>query len=871
MNDNILKQRLSLAEKNKNDSEWGKKMIKSIVENYGPGTPFYSDDYKRKLSNYRLYNNDIDATDLKYECSLLGIKESEFKDIIQPYIWVYNVINVLIGENDSRPFTHSAIMLGADGVNAFNREQTSKQREFLQAKIQSAVESEKAKIMEMNPPQLTGEDEQDQKIMQEYQQQIDEQLQKSIMDEKILDPSMIKQYMSTWKDEREIAANRLLKYYTQKLNITDIKSDAFKHGQIAGEEFEWIGLDGNNPIIKPLNTINFIYHKSPEIKFIQDGDYAGYVEYISVNEVLNRYHDSLDEKDIEKLEGYLIGNTAGYGTDVPMMGKELNYRNRPFEARYNKNNFLDTNVGSYGQGDQDELMQLVHAEWVSQREVYFIKYTDELGEEQEDMISTAFTIPKSAEKITEKINGKSVTTYYFEHPEFGIVAATKKWIPEVWEGTMVDYDIFLNIRPKDQQYRSLDNPWRVKLGYRGVIYNNMNASSISTMDRMKPYQYLYLITMHKMQKMMALDKPPVMEIDVDEIPDNIDKKEFLHFLDTVGIKFTQRLKHADNPAAANLMATTKGGTYDRSTLNHILNYYTVLNYLKQDIMLAAGVAPERLAQTSQQQSVTGMQQNMQQSSHITNYQFRIHDLNWSLLLNDFLNLTISQLQKNKLPFIERFILDDNSVVNLNITPEMFDNVTIGLFVNNASKEHLIFEHLRNMTQALIQNDKINLSILTKMLSADSLQELTKEIANYEANQEAKEQQMQQMQQEHQTKMAEREIEFREDQQEHEIQLKTMDVDSFIYGKQLDALKFAEGVNPAEIHKFVDSEQKRDMEYQIASEKGIREEFKEVRKEGLEREKLTTAERMQESNNKAAMEREQLKSKTALKNKVSGEK
>jgi hypothetical protein len=870
MNDNILRQRLSFSQKKKNDFEWGKKNIKSIVGNYGPGTSFYSDDYKRKISNYRLYNNDIDVADLKYECSLLGIKEEDFKDIIQPYIWVYNVINVLIGENESRPFNHKAMLLGADGVNAFNREQTTKQREFFLAKIQSEVEGEKAKIMEANPPQLTGDEEQDQKIMQEHEQQVQDQLQKAMMDEKILDPAKIKEYMATWKDEREILANDLLKFYHKKLNISDIKSDAFKHGQIAGEEFQWLGLDGNNPIIRPLNTINFLYHKSPEIKFVQDGDYAAYIEYLSVNEILNRYHDSLEKKDIEKLEGFLLSGTDGYGMDVPMMGKESNYRNESFEHRYNKHDLLESKIGSYGSGEEDDLIQVVHAEWVSQREVWFIQYIDENGEEQEDMIATEFKVPKGAEKMTERVKGKNVTTYFFEHPSYGPVEAVKKWIPEVWEGTMIDNDTFANIRPKEHQYRSLDNPWRVKLGYRGVIYNNMNASSVSTMDRMKPYQYLYLITMHKMQKMMALDKPPVMDIDVDEIPDNIDKKEFLHFMDTAGVKFTQKLKHADNPAAANLMATTKSGTSDRSTLNHILNYYTVLNFLKQDIMLAAGVPPERLAQTSQQQSVTGMQQNVQQSAHITNYQFRVHDLNWSLLLNDFLNLSITQIQRGKLPFVQRFILEDSSVVNLSITPETFDNVTIGLFVSNSSKEHAIFEHLRQMTQALIQNDKINLSILSKMLSADSLQELNKEIETYEANQAAQDQQMQQMQQEHESKMAEREIEFREDNQAHEIQLKTMDIEKEIYIQQMETLQFTEAT-PEQVHKFVDAEQERSSQYQLETEKGQREEFKELRKESLEREKLATGERVSDKDNKAAMEREQLKAKTALKNKVAGEK
>lgn len=248
----------------------------------------------------------------------------------------------------------------------------------------------------------------------------------------------------------------------------------------------------------------------------------------------------------------------------------------------------------------------------------------------------------------------------------------------------------------------------------------------------------------------------------------------------------------------------------------------------------------------------------------------MHDLNWSLLLNDFLNLVISQIQRQKLPFIERFILEDNSVINLEITPETFDNITIGLFVSNASKEQGIFQHLRNMTQALVQNDKVNLSILSKMLAAESLQELNKEIDKYEANKEIQQQQMQQMQQEHETRMAERELEFREDAQEHEIALKTMDIEAKLYSSQMDALKFSEGITPEAVRKFVDKEQDRDMKYKIEADRVANQNFKNASDNALEREKLATSERIQQQKDAAAMAREQLKSETALKNKVSGE-
>lgn len=868
----VLKERISYDDKIKNDFEWAKRKINSLTGN--TYTKSNDRDYNRKLSNYKLYNNELDVNDFKYECSLLNINTDEFNDIIQPYIWVYNVINVLIGENDARPFNHRAILVNEEGVSSYTNRLKGLQKEYLLSIIQREVNIVKAEFMKKNPPQTTGDDKQDQQILQEYEKAMQEQVAKTSEENGILDPEGIKKHMSGWQDEREILCNKLLSYYKRYLNLKSLKSDSFKHGQISGEEFAWVGNELGEPIIKVLNPLNVIYHKSPEVRFIQDGEYAGYKEYITVSDVLNRYSDYMTDEQIEQLESLYNGAGGNYGMDVPMMGKELNYRNENFETRFNNSMHLGDGdlIGSYGEGNDGELIEVMHLEWVSQKLVWFIEFPDEFGETQLDFLSEEFKIPEEATKEIETDKNKIKTTYYyFEHPEKGLVKAYKKWIPEVWEGTKINMNIFINIGPKEEQYRSYSNPFKVELGYKGLVYNNMNAMSVSTMDRMKPFQYLYLIVAHKMKQMIALDKPPVLNVDVDELPDNIDKKEFLHFMDTAGIKFTQRLKHVDNPQAANLMATTKGGVEDRSTLQFVVNYYTVLNLLKQDIMMSAGVNPERLAQTGSQQSVTGMQQNIQQSAHITDYYFKLHNLHWSKILNSLVDSSLNYHKRNNLDIRKRFILDDGSFTNLMMDINKFENADIGIFVSDSGKEHDIFEHLRGLTQALIQNDKINLSVLKQMLAAESLEELDKHIETFEANQVEREQQMQQMQQEHEAKMQEREIESREDQQAHEIQLKSMDIEAKIYDSQMDALKFAEGVSPEAIHGFVDKEQERLTKYQIEQENRQVLMSENAQDRALKQQELQSKERIAKEKEAAALEREKIKAKTALKNKVSGEK
>jgi hypothetical protein len=73
--------------------------------------------------------------------------------------------------------------------------------------------------------------------------------------------------------------------------------------------------------------------------------------------------------------------------------------------------------------------------------------------------------------------------------------------------------MYTMIGPKDVQFRTTSNPLKVKLGYHGIVYNAMNATPVSLMDRMKPFQYLYFIIMHKLKKMIAQDKGKIFSLD----------------------------------------------------------------------------------------------------------------------------------------------------------------------------------------------------------------------------------------------------------------------------------------------------------------------------------------------------------------------
>lgn len=131
-----------------------------------------------------------------------------------------------------------------------------------------------------------------------------------------------------------------------------------------------------------------------------------------------------------------------------------------------------------------------------------------------DIVSEDFEVPKYATKSTVQGKyGASTTTYSWNSADGNVFSLTWNWIPEVWHAIRIGSTMYAMIGPKEVQFRNTTNPFHVKLGYHGLIYNTMNATPISLMDRMKPFQYLFFVIMHKLKRLIAHDKGKIFHLD----------------------------------------------------------------------------------------------------------------------------------------------------------------------------------------------------------------------------------------------------------------------------------------------------------------------------------------------------------------------
>lgn len=697
----IYNQRKSYTEKTKGDNEWAKKQIDALISyGYrdttasGRSEASYVSRYETLLRSYRLYNNKVDQSDFEREFNPFNINVGQKKDYVAPYNKAHNKINILVGELMGQPFTYRAYLVSEEGAKATLEIKNKLLDEYAKAEMEKQITLNYVK----NDPEMTNEKYTSitQMLAEKYQN--------------VMNPDQIEEYIAKeYLQPREKKANKILDRIMFEQSILDKKADSFKHGLLSDEEHAWVGELNGRLCIKILNPLGVFYHKSPDVKYIQNGDYAGYRTRMSVADILDTYKN-LSKADIKKL-------TTDHTLSETAPGSEMvyNFAHTTLEHMGHPGSFEE---GQYGYAAMHDL-DVYHVEWRSQRKVGFLTYLDEAGAEQTTIVDESF-------KLNNRLNPN-------------IISLEWDWIPEIWEGTRIGRDIYVDIRPVPEQTVDMDYPYEQPLRYIGVVYNNMNATPVSVMERMRPFQLLYLVVMHKWKKLISREKGNKIPIDVSMLPGDISMEQWLYYFEELDYYFYNSLENSDDPRTANRGAVDR--TLVTSKTSEIINYIQILEYLDNQIGEIVGITPSREGQSSPYTPVTNNQQSILNSSNITRYLFNAHQKHWENVLNRAINCAI------KYPGGAYQGFNGVSRDAFSYTKEEFDNDKYNVYIADSAKESQIFNEIKGLLQPALQNDKVKFSGIIKAIKSSSTSEIAEIIELGEKLQEEMEQRISQSQNE----------------------------------------------------------------------------------------------------------------------------
>lgn len=657
-------ERLSRAEKEANNFLW----YREKIDMYDTKANFLSigyggvNEYKRMRVNYDLFNNIVDLSDFAYVATPYGSEMGELPaQMVNRDICSYRV-KALIGMEMKRPFGYKIIATNKEASNRKVEEETNRIRQYVIDSIMAPIRQEtEAKYQaEIKGRELTEQE------MQELQQQIEAEIESKT-------PDKIRQYMRRdHRDPAEVQGQQLLNALIKKLDVRKKFNNGWKHGLISAYEVYWLGIVNGEPAMKVVNPVRFSCDKASDLDYIEQGEWAAAEYRMHPSQVVQVF--DLTDQEIDTLW--------------------RNY-NHHITQRVHDNLF---NFDEYLTYEDKNSIRVLHCVFKGLRKIGWLDYIDEDG-----ILQTKFMVDE-----TYKLNKAN-----------GDVKITWEWIPEVYEGYKIGTSIYKEMRPVPGQFKDPDNIYKCNLPYYGAIYDNTNSQPTSVMDRMKVYQYYYNIVMYRLELLLASDKGKKILMNINAVPTDsgIDLKKWQYFFESTPFMWYNPDEEGMNQSDVNTIAKT----LDLSLASDIQKYIQLADYLEQKCGKSVGITDPVLGQTSVSERVTNNQQNLVQTSHMLEPYFDLHNCIKRNVLQGLLDLAKVAYATSDKKFIS-YILDDMSQEMLQMDINLLNESTLGLFMEDSSMSEEIKQTIQQLAHAAMQNQKIELSDVLKVIKQDSIQE-----------------------------------------------------------------------------------------------------------------------------------------------------
>ena len=779
---------------------------------------------------YDLYNSIYNEKDLKYVTNPFK-QDDGFPAMAQDYNIIKPYVDQLLGEETKRPFNFHPQRTSDIAASELQEKAKEMLMDYIQATIASKLSPEQAARYEQ--ALATGE---------------------------IQTPEAIAKYLQKdYKDIAETEAYHALQFLKRKLNLTHEFYKGWKDALIGGEEIYYVGVINGDPYVERVNPMYFDYEHSLDLEFIDDAAWCRRKMIMSATEIYDRFYDKMSERQLNELLE-LIDQRPGAGNNPEIRKTSMDYESIKL---HKINSFTDNPF------DVDHIT-VYHCCWKSFKKIGFVTLLNpETGEVEEFQVDEDY-----------KVTGTEQSVEW-------------DWIIEVWEGYRIGDDMYIGIQPIEYQHISADNPNSQKLPYTGVVYNNTNSKPRSLVSMMKPLQYMYIVVWYRLELALSRDKGKVAVMDITQIPKsmNIDVNKWMHYLSALGVAFINPYdegwdipgREGGKPSQFNQLSS-----WDLTMSNVIAEYIQLMQKIEDMVAKLTGITPQRQGQIAASELVSNANTAVNMSYHITEPWFWNHNQVKRRVLTMLLNTSKAAWKDNKRYL--NYILDDATRAFVQLSDNFFYE-DMDIFVDDSTKNQQYIDQLKQLLQPAMQNGASLLDI-AEIITLDNMSMIKNRLEEIEQKRMEQMQQQQQAEQQAQQQMAEQQNQLKEEElmlKEAEMDLEKYKVDqdnaTKITVAQLNAYRGAENMDqdmngipdPIEIGKQALEQQKinSDIATKQLELNNKRREIEQKReaenkKIQLEKDRMKHETELQRMSDKAAMDREKLKAKTALRNKVVGE-
>ena len=832
---------------------------------------------RRLMKNYKLAKGIIDRTDYIIE------EDNEYRDVVELltkedvsalelkfYPIIPNVVNVLVAE-----FAKRSTRLTYRAIDDFSYNEMLEQK---RAQVEQTLMADAATKMlaAMLEQGLDPESEQ-------AQQQLAPESLKSL-------PEIEQFFKKDYRSMVEQWAEHQHKVDSERFRMDELEERAFRDMLITDREFWHFHMMEDDYQVELWNPVLTFYHKSPDIRYISQGNWVGKTDMFTVSDVIDKFGHLLTTEQHEALESvypirsaaYNIGGLQNDGTfydgtkshDWNVNMPSLAYRQY---TSFMAGNILDgsdiiAQILAQGEDYYDQgtayLLRVTTAYWKSQKKIGHLTHITEEGEVTNEIVTEDYKITDKPIYDTRLFKNKTKDNLLFgEHIDW-------IWINEVWGGVKIGPNvpsfwgmnnpggfspIYIGVNrnhigPLKFQFKGEANLYGCKLPVEGSVFSDRNTKSTALIDLMKPYQIGYNIVNNQIADILVDELGTVILLDQNSLPrhslgedwgkGNL-AKAYVAMKNFQMLPLDTSITNTEN--ALNFNHFQK---LDLEQTNRLMSRIQLANYFKQQAYEVIGVNPQRMGQQLSQTTATGVEQAMQ-ASYAQTEMFFIQHCDYLMPRVHEMRTDLAQYYHSTKPSARlTYVTSADEKVNFEIngTDLLLRDLNIAISTN--ANHRAILEQLKQMA---IQNNTTGASIydLGKIVQSDSIASLNSVLKDSEQKQQQqKQQEMQQQQQ------------MQEQALQKQQEIEQMKIDSTAAEKEKDRQRdiLVAEIRAAGYGAMGDVDQNQMSDYRDAM-KEIRETEQYQEQTGLQREKEVN--RMTIENQKSQLEREKIQAQKQI--------
>jgi hypothetical protein len=656
-------ERVTRKQKEANDFKWYKEKADSYDNTSGGGYFGFGEvsEEKRMQVSYDLFNNILDVTELEYVCKPFGAETGELPATMSNKDITSNRIKSVIGKELNMPFNYNMLAVNSEATTRKEAAETDKIKEYVVAQI-------------MRPIQQQTELKYQQELSGELTPQQRQQIEASIAEEtQAMTPPEVKKYMKRQhQDPAEVQGQQILNYLVREQGVKRKFNNGFKHAALSAYEIYFVGLINNKPLLKVINPMRYTYGKNPNLEFLEDAEWC-VVDYPMTKSEVVRSFD-LTNSEIDEV--------------YSMIGQN-------YTQNYVDNMFSNTSTRE----DEWDTITVKHIQFNGLRKVGWLDYMDENEEIQTKML---------------------VDEEYKLNREAGDIYIQWEWIPEAYEVWKIGPNIYKNMGPVKGQIKTKDNLKDTpKKSYYGAVYDNTNSEPTSIMDRMKGYQYLYNIIWYRIELLTASDEGKKVLMNILGVPDSqgMDMKTWQYYAKSTPYIWYNPEEEGMTSGDVNTVAKV----LDLSLASDIGKYLNMASVIEQQCGKSVGITDPVLGETAVSERVSNNQQNLIQTSYILEPYYYLHNEVKKNALQALLDVARIGYLNSDVEVLHN-VLDDMSREMIYLDRELLASSVLGLFIEDGVAAEKLREQVQGLAQAALQNQKVELSDVLKVLREDSIQE-----------------------------------------------------------------------------------------------------------------------------------------------------